>query len=195
MKLKRTMEEILFNSLMNELEFIHNGYSKKSMSNRRIRELLWDIHDYCLSGEIFLSEEYVKEMKNGMVDTLRRYTGEHKIPVKVLTSVMIHIYKTDILGDSYQEKVNGIKNYLGRNLIIAKITEDEEQKLRDAGLTSSLPSDGSDRYASVGIIIDKHNVIRNGVLTVTSDTAIEIRDTYNSVKVTTMVPTSLFAFE
>jgi hypothetical protein len=195
MKLKRTMEEILFDSLMNELEFIHGGHSKKSMSNRRIRELLWDIHYHCLSGEIFLSEEYVKEMKNGIIDTLGKYTGEHKIPVKVLTKVMVHVYKTDIISDTYQGKVNGIKNYLRDNLIIAKITEDEERNLRDAGLTSSLPIDGSDRYASVGIKIDKNNVIRNGVLTVISDTAIEMRDTYNSVKVTTMAPTSLFEFE
>ncbi len=185
------VEFFLFKMLILELQFIDFGYSKNTLSNRRLREILWDIHGI-ISNVVYVSNEFLKDINNKGRVRLKKHTGEHKTPVKILEKEMLKIYRLGKLNKSDDFVIfTELKEYLLENLIIVHVTKKENETLKKLGLNQSLPKNGKDRYDVAGIMIS-NNVVKNGQLIIVSNSPVKNGATFNAVKTTVLADTDLF---
>jgi hypothetical protein len=91
----------------------------------------------------FISEGIEKALLQGIKT---KTIAEHRVPNKVLISMMVAEVFT----------VDQLLAFLQKNLQEVFVTEEEDNLLRVAGLSSKMPSDGTDRYDFVGIKVSKN---------------------------------------
>jgi hypothetical protein len=162
---KKPIDDLLVDALIKQLEIRDSGYTGKSSDI--IRELLWDIQDV-LGKNNLMSESFDAELTAGVRDIPRPFTGEHKTPVKVIIDECMKIYRSHTFnGNPLFEQVTDVRlhdelrEYLGNNLEVVHITEQEDEKLRKMGLSQSVHT-FQDRYERVGIVLSDHVLVRNG---------------------------------
>ena len=130
--------------------------SKFTAFAKNIRYTAWAIQNFntCLKlGQtpsiddqhyLPMSEKFYDEW---VADKNVKCVGEHKTPLNIIVKDLINMklnYRSiDDLQTAYE--------YLSEHLLIALITQEEDEFLKVVGLLSEVPDDGSCRYEAAGI--------------------------------------------